>query len=32
MLREKIYEIERENELEIYNIKERITKIHSSDI
>ncbi len=32
MLQEKIYAIERENELEINHLKERITKIHASDI
>lgn len=32
MLREKIYTIERENELEINNIKERITKLQAADI
>lgn len=32
MLREKIYTIERENELEIINIKERMTKLQAADI
>lgn len=31
-LRDRIYKIERENELELYNVKERLTKIHSLDI
>lgn len=27
-----MYVIERENEIELYNVKERLTKIHSLDI
>ena len=32
MLREKYYTVERQNELELNNIKQRIAKIHASDI
>ena len=32
MLKNKMYVIERENEIELYNVKERLTKIHSLDI
>ena len=31
-LRDRIYKDQRQNEIEIYNIKERLTKIHSLDI
>ena len=31
-LKEKIYTIERENELEVFNLKERLTKIHAMEI
>ena len=32
LLKEKIYERERENEKELYNMKERLTSLHAVDI
>ena len=32
LLREKLYERERENELELYNLKERLMGVHAMDV
>lgn len=32
LLKDKIYDIERENEMELFNMKERLTKLHEMDI
>lgn len=32
ILREKIYSVERESELELYNMKERLLQLHSADL